>query len=149
MDPLSGEHVKGDPVFRRRLFTVYAISLALLILVPWKLGPPAWSAFIGSSPGNILRLGEAVSILFLLAFIAPSLYLIVQGRRILGEGRYPHSRMKVIFDTPLRRGPVAAAMGRRLRGLGFACIAAVLLGSAATHFIFHKFKTDPGFFLRR
>ena len=138
----------ADPEFRRKLFMGYGIALALLIILPWQLGPLLWQGFIHSSARNILFVAETVSVIFLLGFIWPSLYLMAVGRSVLSEGRYPHSRMKVIFNTTIQRGKRAESMGRRLRLLGKVCIVAVLLGTGATHFIFYKFKNDPEFFLK-
>lgn len=139
----------ADLEFRRKLFMGYGIALALLIVLPWQLGPLLWQGFIHSGPRNILFIAETVSVIFLLGFIWPSLYLMAVGRLVLSEGRYPHSRMKVIFNTTIHRGKRAESMGRRLRLLGKVCIIAVVLGAGATHFIFYKFKNDPAFFLKK
>jgi len=138
-----------DPEFRRKVLMGYAISLALLIVLPWQLGPLLWQGFMHSSPRNTLFIAETVSLIFLMSFIWPSLYLMSVGRLVLSEGRYPHSGMKVIFDTTIQRGKRAESTGRRLRLLGKVCIVAVLLGASATHFIFYKFKNDRAFFLKR
>jgi hypothetical protein len=99
-------------------------------------------------PSRVLWVTETLGIGFLLFFIVPAVFLIVTGRRIVLEKRIPHTRMRTLFDTPIVRGPQATLRGYALICLGGFCIAAVLMGGAATHFLFYKFRTDPMFFLR-
>ena len=144
MDP---DIVKADPVYRWKLFAAYGVILAVgALVIPW-----AWHAFVRyllvSNPRHTLVAAETAGIGFLLLFIAPAVYVVLIGRRTLSERRWPPKGMKVIYDTRIQDGEWAVARGRRLVWLGAVCIFAVLLGSAATHFIFFKFKTDPMFFL--
>jgi hypothetical protein len=141
------EIAKADSAYRRRLFTVYA-----LILVTVYFGVPiVWRYFINylmmANGTDTLRAAESAGIGFMLFFIGPALYLIAVGRRAASEERWPHTGMKVIYDTVIQQGPEAVARGRRLIWLGVVCIFIVLGGSAVTHFIFYKFKTDPFSFL--
>jgi hypothetical protein len=137
------ETMPADLKFRHRLFTGYAIALAMGILLPWRFGGDLLGLFLSATVRTKLFVAESVGILLLLAFIPPSLYLVHHGRKTLREGRYPNSGMKVIYDTRIQRGSKAKRKGHTLSALGVACITLVLLGSAATHFIFYKFKTDP------
>ncbi len=91
------------------------------------------------------RLFAAYAVVLLLLFILPSAYLIATGRRVIREGRRPHSGMKVIRDTVVSRGSKALGRGRILDWLGATSILLVAAGSSATRFIFYKFKTDPFF----
>jgi len=142
------EIVKADLKFRKRLFAGYAIALALMVALPWQFGGDLWSLFLSARNATKLMVAETVGISVMLAFIPTSMLLIRHGRRILREGRYPHSGMKVIYDTPIRHGGAATFRGHLFSALGVACITLVVLGSAATYFIFHMFRTDPMFFNR-
>ena len=146
---MTQEILKADIRFRNRLFTGYAIAVAMLILIPWQFGGDLWGLFLAARNSTKLFVAETVGIGMLLAFIPPALFLIRHGRRTLREGKYPHSGMKVIYDTRVESGRKARTRGHLFSILGVACVTLVLLGSAATHFIFYKFKTDPQFFQRR
>jgi hypothetical protein len=143
---MEPEILKADRAFRARLFLGYGLSLAALAaLVPavsW-----AFARYMaGAQVPQKLLAAEAAGSGFMLLFILPSVYLVATGRRVVREGRWPHSGMKVIHDTEVQRGAKAVARGRRLIWLGATCIFLVVCGSLATRFIFYKFKTDPLFF---
>lgn len=146
---MEPDFVKVDKAYRVRLFTAYAaVLLASLTLVPWTFHSFIRYFTRAAVPQKLIA-AEAAGIGFLLLFILPSVYLIATGRRAIREGRWPHSGMKVIYDTAVQRGPKAVARGRSLIWLGATCIFLVVAGSSATHFIFYKFKTDPFFFVRK
>ncbi len=145
---MSEDIAKADLQFRHRLFLTYGIALIMMVLLPWKMGPDVVLLFHQASNTTKLWVAEWTSILVLLAFIPPSLYLIHHGKKTLAEGRYPHSSMKVIYDTRIQRGIKAQYRGRSLSILGGVCIGMVVLGIGATHFIFYKFIHDPQFFTR-
>lgn len=146
---MEPETVTVDKAYRKRLLTGYAAVLLALL----TLGPRLALSFLryldrADVPRKLLA-AESAGIAFLLLFILPSAYLIATGRRAVREGRWPHSGMKVIRDTAVLRGRKAVSRGRFHVRLGAACILMVMAGSSATRFIFHKFKTDPFFFVRK
>lgn len=140
--------VHADPVYRRKLFLIYALTLAMLVVLPLLFGPSVKQYVMTLYGRPFLLVLESAGVGFLLLFIPPSLYLIHTGHRVLKEGRMPHSRMRALYDTPILRGRQATLRGKSMLWLGRFCLVAVILGSLATHFIFYKFKTDPSFFLR-
>lgn len=146
---MEPETVKADKAYRARLLAGYAaVLLALLTLGPWLTLIFLRYLDRAAVPQKLLA-AETAGIGFLLLFILPSAYLIATGRRAIRESRWPHSGMKVIHDTAVLRGRRAVSRGRFHVWLGAACIFLVLAGSSATRFIFHKFKTDPFFFVRK
>ncbi len=140
--------MRADPLYRRKLFLTYFLTIVILVSIPLLFGPDAKNYIMSLRGRPFLVALESLGVGFLLFFIPPSLYLIHTGSRILKEGRMPHSRMRALYDTPILRGKKAILRGKSLLWLGRFCVLAVILGSLATHFIFYKFKTDPGFFLR-
>lgn len=149
---MQPEMLPADPVYRRKLFGGYALGLvlgvALFLLFPTLLAPAALAWLRGHEPVVQVLLADSLAITFLFGFLPPCLFIIKTGRRTLAEAQYPHSGMRMIFDTRLQRGEVALKRGKGLVRLGITGIVAIVAGSAAVHFICYKFLTDPFFFLR-
>jgi hypothetical protein len=142
------EIVRGDPRYRRNLFTAYGLGLIFIIASSWFFLPRVGLLIRVGQPSRVLWVTETLGIGFLMIFIIPAVFLIATGRRIVSEKRIPHTRMRTLFDTPILRGNKATLRGYALIWLGGFCIAAILMGGAATHFLFYMFRTDPMFFLR-
>lgn len=142
----------ADPAYRRKLFAGYGLALALgsalFLAFPTLLAPLLLSWLRGHEPQVQILLADSLAITFLFGFLPPCLYIIKTGRRSLSEGQYPHSGMRMIFDTPIQRGPTAMRRGKSLVRLGWFGIFSIITGSAAVHFICYKFLTDPFFFIR-
>jgi hypothetical protein len=138
----------ADPKYRRRLFLGYALGLLAVVAVPLLFGPLLVEWIRLQEPRVQVLLADSIAITFLLGFLPPSLYIIRTGRRAVAENQYPHSGMRMIFDTPVHRGVAALRRGKTLVRLGMTGVVAIVLGSLAVHFICYKFLTDPFFFIR-
>ncbi len=137
------EIVKADPQYRRRILTAYLIGIAVLFVFFRYAFPQMISAFRRLDLHTSFIIGEIISIVFLLLFIFPSLYLINVGNNIRKHGQVPYSGMKVLRDTKIRTGKRAAFQANVLVWLGHTAIVLAIAGSIAMHFLFAEVWHSP------
>jgi hypothetical protein len=137
------EVLKADKKYRARLFAAYlVVAIAVFAAIRW--GVPWFREYLQNvSIHKAFRILETVTIVFLLSFIGPAVYLIRFGRKIIRHQCVPFPGMKVIRDTPVKRGQKAISVGKVLVVLGIASIAFAVAGSAATHLLLKKIKSTP------
>jgi hypothetical protein len=135
---------KADIPYRKRLFTMYALSfIAVMCFV--VIGIPKLIHHLkGLDYQGLFNTLEIITTLFLFSFIAPGIYCIVVGNRILHSKRMPYPGQKVIVDTKILNGKKAILRGRLLLWLGIVSICLTVFGEIRSHVIFEKFRhLDP------
>lgn len=137
---MPDEMMKADPVYRKRLFIGYGLALVLLAALIIFVLPPVLKYLNSCAIPKFLNLTEIIVLVFLLAFIAPALFLIQIGRKILRYKQVPYPGMKVIHDTKIVVGKKAAFWGNLLVILGLFSIILALAGCISSHYFFEKFR---------
>jgi hypothetical protein len=137
------EIVRADKAYRLKLFLAYLLLIIVGYLAIRFLLPAGLLAFRNLEVHSYFNVAEIASIVFLIAFVAPALYLIRIGRKIVLHKMAPFPGMKVIRDTAILRGEKAIARGRQLIILGYISISAAVVGSGLIHLVFIKIKATP------
>ena len=128
------EIVRADPRMRRQALVIVVGGLAVGAAVigwglPWL---EEWVRHAYLTGNTAVRrwvcIGAGAGILALgLGVTASGVNMIGIGRRVLREGRFPPSGLRVLRDTPVRTGPVAAGVGRIQGVLGGVIVALALI----------------------
>ena len=135
--------IKTDKRYRRNLFTVYLILIAVGVAVV-KWGIPAFRSYLMElPPKSLVETVEATIHIFLMLFIPAAAYLIFIGRKICIFKAMPYPGMKVIHDTVVVTGKKALLRGWSLMVLGAIMILMVIASSIVTHRIIVHMKNVP------
>lgn len=116
MDEPEIQH--ASPEARRHALALVLILAALGAAGLWLVERSLDRAFdmatgkadLAAARTTVLAVGVGLG----LGLLAVGVWMIALGRRIGAAGRYPTPSMKVIHDTPVRRGPAAVRMARIL-----------------------------------
>jgi hypothetical protein len=141
---MTDQIIKTDKPYRKKLFTTYAIAIIVLVLFFWLVLPQCKAHLYTLPIMDFLLTTEIAVIIFLLLFIAPAVYLIRFGQKVLAHNQFPYPGQKVIHDTKVVTGKKAVSFGRMLIFLGILSLFMSVTGIVVSHVYFEKFRHfDP------
>lgn len=132
---LGGMQIQtADSAYRRRVLVILAIAavvaLALLFLITHWLQHVAQDMNTTQLLVSIKRMVAGCTILMTLSLFLLGRHLLLRGRRIVRDRRYPANDARPLRDTPVRENDEAVRIGNSSRLAGFVaclCGAAVAL----------------------
>jgi hypothetical protein len=140
---MDQEIVKVDKAYRNRLFVAYLVLIIAGVLIYQFALPYILQAFQNLPVRTAFIVAEVVFDVFFLCFIAPAVYLISIGRKIVRHSAVPYPGMKVIRDTIVITGKKAIFRGKLLAGLGYVSIAFAILGCIWLRLVIIWINHDP------